>query len=343
MTDRGPLLIVGASGRAAAMAALRAGWRPFVIDLFRDADLDAIAPGLRCPFEGYPVAFVELARQAPPGPWLYTGALENYPDVIETIARDRPLLGNGLAVIAEVRDPFRLAQIIPDNVPAISETVPANGRWLLKPKAGAAGIGVRDAVPGEAMPAGGFAQAFVAGPAMSALFIDGDLLGVTRQLIGTDFLHAPPFRYAGNVGPLPGEATDDLRTIGERLVRATGLRGDWGIDFIRDADGVARVLEVNPRPTAARELFDLAAMDDVHRVYAKGIFYAPRRIVWPADGPWNRPVDLWQRPDFADVPQPGAVHEPGQPVITLLVDGANDDDCVAQLRQRAERLLTALA
>jgi uncharacterized protein len=102
-----PLLIIGASGRAAAASALRAGLSPFVIDLFADADTVRLCPTLKCDLADYPHGFIELAKQAPPGPWMYTGGLENYPDVIAVISEARPLWGNGPEKLAEVRDPFR--------------------------------------------------------------------------------------------------------------------------------------------------------------------------------------------------------------------------------------------
>jgi predicted ATP-grasp superfamily ATP-dependent carboligase len=335
-----PLLIVGASGRAAAASMRRKGYDPFVIDLFSDSDTRRLAPCLRCPFERYPDGFIELARQAPEGPWMYTGALENYPDVIEEISVHRPLIGNGLAVIAEVRDPWRLAQHLPEHVPACSETVPAHGSWILKPKAGAAGIGIRRANPGDTMPPGCFAQEYLEGPSYSALFFDEKLLGVTQQLIGTRWLNAPEFRYAGNVGPLPGHPLDLLQAMGRNLVHRTGLRADWGFDFMISATGKPLVIEVNPRYTAARELFDYAAIRRHHAVFAKGIFYAPRRFTLPADGPWSLPHgdDLVTHPDWADIPDSLTVHEQGQPVITMLVEGANAEDCLEQLRLRTERL-----
>jgi predicted ATP-grasp superfamily ATP-dependent carboligase len=71
----GPLLIVGASGRAAAASARRAGFDPYVIDLFADADTRRLAETVRCPIERYPGAIPELARRLPPGPFLYGGRL----------------------------------------------------------------------------------------------------------------------------------------------------------------------------------------------------------------------------------------------------------------------------
>src|SRR4051812_15417928 len=81
-----PLLLLGASVRAAAWSALRGGLvQPWCIDLFADADLQRACTARTIPPTDYPHDFLAAARQAPPGPWLYTGALENYPDLIAAI------------------------------------------------------------------------------------------------------------------------------------------------------------------------------------------------------------------------------------------------------------------
>src|SRR5207245_9361141 len=106
------LLLLGASVRAAAFSAVRAGLQPCAIDLFADRDLAAVCPAMVVPGRQYPAALADLARKAPPGPWLYTGALENWPALVDEIARDRPLWGNDTACLRRVRDPFALADAL---------------------------------------------------------------------------------------------------------------------------------------------------------------------------------------------------------------------------------------
>src|SRR4051794_30449688 len=102
--DRGPLLIAGASVRAAAASALRAGYAPWCVDLFGDADLERACPVRVVPLKRYPDALVAALAEGPPGPWMYTGAIENRPDLIECV--DRPLLGNPADIVRAVRDPW---------------------------------------------------------------------------------------------------------------------------------------------------------------------------------------------------------------------------------------------
>src|SRR4051812_31240628 len=103
------LIILGASARAAAFSALRAGWRPWCADLFADMDLEAICPTVRLPLQDYPRGFARLCDSAPLGPWIYTGALENYPGLLRTMAQRRQLWGNSAEVVRKVRRPLALA------------------------------------------------------------------------------------------------------------------------------------------------------------------------------------------------------------------------------------------
>src|SRR5205807_3302051 len=87
------LLIFGASTRAAAFSALRAGLAPWCADLFADADLAARCPVTQVPSAGYPQQFRLLARADIFGPWMYTGGLENHPGLVHSIAMHRSFLG----------------------------------------------------------------------------------------------------------------------------------------------------------------------------------------------------------------------------------------------------------
>ena len=100
-----PLIIIGASARAAAASALRAGFQPWCVDLFADRDLQALAPVRRCPAGRYPLGLLELLDDAPDAPVLCCGALENYPHLVNAVAARRPLQGCSVAAMFKVRDP----------------------------------------------------------------------------------------------------------------------------------------------------------------------------------------------------------------------------------------------
>src|SRR5262245_39322822 len=103
----GPLIVLGASVRAAAFSALRAGFFPHAVDLFADRDLAAVCKAVKV--ANYPHDFIAALAAAPNAPWIYTGGLENYPRLIDRLTTIRPLLGHHGDVVRQVRDPRQLA------------------------------------------------------------------------------------------------------------------------------------------------------------------------------------------------------------------------------------------
>src|SRR5437870_262955 len=134
------LIILGASTRAAAFSALRAGLQPWCADLFADADLQACCPVVRIASPAYPKGFVAISDKALSGPWMYTGGLENHPRLVESISSKRVLWGNGAKSLSVVRSPFTLAKVFRANgisFPMVYECatgLPQKGRWLIKPR-----------------------------------------------------------------------------------------------------------------------------------------------------------------------------------------------------------------
>jgi predicted ATP-grasp superfamily ATP-dependent carboligase len=340
------VLIVGASARAAAFSALRAGLVPRCLDLFADADLRARCPAVRVPADRYPQALAELADAEPPGPWLYTGALENRPQLVDALAARRPLWGNPGDVLRRVRDPFFVARLLHDAglpVPAVRPQTdpPPSGRWLVKPLAGAGGAGIRAWSGG---PLRGrqpvYFQEHVEGEPCAAVYVAGQfklvggpvcwLLGVTRQLVGEPWLHAGPFRYCGSVGPLPLAPAAELAflNLGGVIGRRGGVRGLFGVDCVL-RDGVPWPVEVNPRYTASVEVVEhcsgMAALAWHRRAFVRGlaadlgraasgcagkaVLFARADLTFPADGPW---LDAVRSPGPVDeLPAFADVPDPG--------------------------------
>ncbi len=321
------ILIVGASARAAAWSALRAGdITPYCIDLFADADLRSVCSSQALAAQDYPDGFVEAARTAPPGPWIYTGALENHPKIIDALARERPLWGNPGHVIRKVRSPERVRKMLTQAgipCPAIAQRPPVdNGKsWLVKRKKSAGGAHVR-AWHGQALAHGCYLQEQMEGIPCSAQYVgasDGSalFLGATKQLVGVSWLNSRGFHYCGNIGPLRlSDRTDArLRNLGDALVGAFGLRGLFGVDFILQGDNPWPV-EINPRYTAGLEILERAnnmplfalhwqvfeaqagmkpifTPKSAELVHGKAILYAKETLVFSQDAPvpgWNRSV-----------------------------------------------------
>ncbi len=374
---KGPVTVAGATARAAAHSLARAGYGAWAADLFADRDLTRFHTAARCPFDTYPDALPALTEPFPPGPVVYTGGLENHPRVVADLAARRPLWGNPPAVLDVVRDPFFPSRVWPHTdrpvrCPAVlnADAAPTAPGWLQKPRRGAGGDGIRPYHPADPplAPEALYLQQVVTGTPMSALLNAAEggafLLGVTEQLVGEPWLHAPPFRYAGNItySDLPETVESELSVFGAALVWAGGLVGLFGVDFVFDGR-VAWPVEVNPRYPASAEVIEhatgRAVMTDHavgcgaadgdwpvrrsprHRVVGKAVYYAPHRITFPAAGPWDdweRPFDPWNLPAFADVPDPGGTTEPGWPVLTMLEGGSTPAAVRARLQSRAADL-----
>jgi predicted ATP-grasp superfamily ATP-dependent carboligase len=270
------LLIVGASVRAAAHSALRAGLRPVAIDRFADEDLKS-----RCPTrhaDSYPQGLLRESGRAGPdqltnAAWMYTGGLENFPAIIDAISTKRRLLGNSGDVVRVVRDPWKLAATLASRsfrVPELrrDELRPVAGTWLRKPFRSGGGNGIHrltsSAVerrrPGRRTH---YLQQYISGPTLGAVFVaanhQAELLGVTAQLVGSPWAGAEGFQYVGSIGPLllPTSQQQSLMAIGNYLAEQFHLIGLFGIDFIL-CDRELWTLEVNPRYTASVEILERA-------------------------------------------------------------------------------------
>lgn len=316
---RGPsppsLVVLGASGRAVAESARRSGFRVHAADLFADLDLLAAAETVRrvgrSPGDGYPDGLAAAAAGFPPGPWCYTGAIENHPDLIDRIAAVRPLAGNAGPVVRRVRDPFTLGAAVREaglrfpETRAGSESVPRDGSFLVKPLSSAGGRGIdrwTGAVAAEGPAASGCVwQRRVDGHPYSAAFIlapEGSrLVGITRQLLGLPWCHAAPYAYCGSVlvplDTVPADLLAAINRLGSVLASRFRLVGAVGVDFVVADDGGMVVIEVNPRPTASMELFERAGGPAFVAAHLAACGFAP-----PAGSPHPRSSparDRWSK------------------------------------------------
>lgn len=281
-TSHPSLLILGASTRAAAASAVRAGFDPVCADRFGDEDLRRIASVIAV--DNDLRRTLEAVKAPPPTPWIYTGSLENDPKFIAAVSERHPLIGNSREVLRKVRDPIWLERTLrTHDLPALrvrsvgrlDALVRATGnsdqdvqatseRWLLKPTRG--GGGCRIAVwSGQPLPPNEryYLQEHRHGTPMSALFIarpdSAELIGVCEQLIGPTFGAPSEFGYSGSIGPI---AVSDptrklLQRLGDALTREAQLRGLFGIDFIL-TDDIPWLVELNPRYTASVEVLERA-------------------------------------------------------------------------------------
>jgi len=344
------LLVIGASARAAAQSARRAGFAVYWLDLFGDRDLRATGPGEVLAGGGFPRALDPRLRAAAgaAAAFLYTGALENRPGLVAALAAVLPLLGNGAAVLRAVRDPWRLAacwQRAGIDSPALArpgQVTAGDRRWLVKPLAGAAGLDI-GADPTAAVPGRHYLQEYVRGPTESAVFLGTGgrcrLLGTSAALTGDPRFGGTGYRYCGSLtaaGAPPLGAS--WQRLGDAVQADFALQGLFGIDAVI-AGGQPVPLEVNPRYTASVEVLERAcrataidrhvaacrgrdpmAWPPAQRAAGKAVLYARRALGF--HGPAVAAAVRAAGCEAADIPAEGSRIEAGRPILSLLAAGS---------------------
>ncbi len=263
------LLLVAQSARMLAQSAARAGLRAYAIDCFADADTRrhaarclALVPGLK----GFDETELLQAadRIAPGANLIYGSGIDTRADLVGKLARGRELFGNPPEILHRVNNPlefFRLLDMLAIPYPETRFSPPDGLEgWLIKPGCGEGGKGVGFAAKKRPMQGDAYYQRHIPGEALSVLFVaDGKqarILGFNTQWTSSHDT-GQPFLFAGAVNRAELDAAQRSR-IGEytgKLTVALGLVGLNSLDFMV-GDGVCRVLELNPRPSATMALYD---------------------------------------------------------------------------------------
>lgn len=369
------VLIAAQSGRALAQAARRAGLRPYVADLFGDADTLALAETCRVMPGRFgrgmvPEAALDaldgLAAEAGDSLGVVLGSgFEDDPALIADIARRHRLIGASAETVAVLKDPFAFAALcarlgVPH--PAVSAgPVDDPSRWLAKARGGSGGGHIRPAE--TAMPEPGhYLQARVPGRpyALNGLAAGGDVrvLALTEQWCSP----APgrPFRYGGAVafaegetGPLPAPLVAAITRAAGRIVAATGLTGLFSADFLSDGSEWW-LTEINPRPGATLDVLDrrsrpllpahVAACLSGGRQIDLGappVDAAASAICYAGCDHAPVPTVAWP-PHVRDRPGAGTVVRRDAPLCTVFATGANGAAARTALHERVGRLRMAL-
>jgi len=349
-----PLLIVSASGRALAQSAARMGAKAVVLDLFNDTDLRVLTEasqgvaGRNARFDAQQLlaAAHELCPPERCAGLVYGSGFEGRTRLLAQLARGRTLFGNAPETIAQVKDPtrfFAMLDLLRIAHPEVRlDAPPEIDGWLTKRSGGAGGSHVKPARRRDRAKAQRYFQKFQTGRTLSVLFLaDGcnvQVIGFNEQWCA-DLAQCAPYCYGGAVSGI--RLTPDLRpsitAVLEKLVRATGLVGLNGLDFILDPCGTPHVLEINPRPTATIDLYDtdyptgLLALHlracrgqlpqplaQPHGARAHAIVYAGQNLVVPVAMSWPR----W----CTDIPAGGSFIMAGAPVCSVHAEAVSSTD-----------------
>ncbi len=384
------ILVVGFSTRAIAESAVRGGHQIVTLDYFGDRDQRALVENYALqrdfdlPFSAE--ALLDASRQLKvelgieTGAVVYVSNLENHPDIVEHLARDRELLGNQPLVLHWVRDWQVLRGVCRDEgipcpvtlLPGEEDQADPTVRWLRKPVRSGGGYSIRF-WDGKPLDREHVLQAYIEGQPASAAFVaDGErgvIIGLTEQLIGREALGADGFAWCGNILPLDmttaerGALLPQVETMINALTRRFELRGANGIDLVvarEDSGPKPYLVEVNPRYTASMELMEWAYglnIFSLHREALAGNLpdfslrerleaqdtYVGKGIVYARRDVAMPETASWPERGRRDVPFPGERIEAGHPVCTVLAEGASRAVCWEHLVARAEDVRREIA
>lgn len=368
MKQRSVVVLIGASVRAIAQSAHRADFDVMAVDLFGDRDLRAVARDVHViPWSSYPAQFVDIVRSYPGVPVVYTGGLENHPELIDAFQARGPLWGTPADGVRTVRDVFDIARRLNDRgirTPATHRSTPEaiDGRWLVKSHAAAGGRHIR-VMEGGSIGASEYVQEYVSGVSYGSVFVAGPhgtrLLGTTRQFLMGDSSFArseTPFAYLGSVGPirLADTLNDWLKRTGSFVGDALGIQGVFGIDWIDSAEGPV-LIEINPRYPASAEVIerstgisifahhahaftDVPKLPDEHDPIGRQTILGKRIVFSDRHGELARDL-MKDGADWSDIPEVGWKVEVGEPVATAFATGQDVAQVWTDLDQRARWLM----
>jgi uncharacterized protein len=270
------ILIAGASCRAAADSAARAGFCVTAIDAFGDLDQHPSVRALSLPRD-FDVRFTapaaaRAARTVECDAVMYVSSFENHPSAVRSLAAGRSLLGNPPSVLRRVRDPLILTAALRRRglrAPSV-RLAPANrGRWLQKPRSSGGGRGVRLVRHGDRVPGSTYLQEFVDGTPGSIVFLAcggrAVPIGLSRQIVGDRAFGAAGFKYCGSILAAAGDAQfpGDSALVRAACELAGAAAEEFGLVGVNGVDFIARgrvpfAIEINPRWSASVELIELA-------------------------------------------------------------------------------------
>lgn len=365
-----PLLLVAISARALARSACRAGMAATAVDAFGDVDTMTQAQRWRhaplVPQGGFnPKALLDAIDQVclKPATLVYGAGFEPCPGMLDQLAERHTIAGNSASALRAVQDSQRWFPLL-DRLgiphPTVRWEPPYDtSDWLRKRTASSGGRHVLAAVAvtPEAESDDWYFQRRIDGHVLSMLFLAD---GHTMRTVGVNrLLTAPPeavspwvwsgaVRPAGLATRLRGQVEDAARA----LVKVLGLRGLNGLDFIVK-DGHWFLLELNPRPTATLELWDVSPMPPLLALHLRAcegelpetlpplpggqamrVVYAGRTVQVPAGLRWSA--------DHRDRPRTGEIIQRGEPICTVHSWARSSGSALARTQARHRGVLHTL-
>jgi predicted ATP-grasp superfamily ATP-dependent carboligase len=371
------LLIIALSARPFVAAAVQAGFKVGAIDGFADSQTQAMASLTEvAPFDndGFQaaalLAIIDTLDTSRYIGFVYGSGFEAQPALLAEVAKRIPLLGNLPATLASVKSPriffsacARLGVAHPQTWTQVNANLPLDG--LLKAVGASGGSHVQPYSNGKVMlDKQHYAQQKLHGLPVSVLF-----LAYAQQLVLVGFnelMLAPtlalPYRYGGVVSQidLTESEQNQLLKAAQQLTAEFSLLGLNSLDAVLQ-DGVAYVLEINPRLSASVGLYEtvdgemsllamhVAACKQAQTYtlpssvavksgsVAHAVIYSALPLSIPADFAWPEWVQ------DCPSPQPSVQILAGQPICTVLASADKAEAAKQLLAIRVKMLNNLLA
>jgi predicted ATP-grasp superfamily ATP-dependent carboligase len=364
--DAPPILLIGSNVRFLAENAARHGREVFTVDYYGDWDTKRLSQNRSIKREGsgkYDLrALMNLAAGVQNSGVVYGPGFENDLMALARLSDIGKVIGCSLETVKKTRDPHSLARAATAwnfSYPRIAAE-PADfmrkERWLVKPLASIGGGGIR--FVDESSWRGAervYYQKFHNGMPSSAIVVsngsEAALVAVMTQIYGDPAFGADGFKFVGNVFPHPftREIAASATTMAEALTLEFELKGLWGFDFIYGGD--VTLIEINPRPTSALGLLDMATWNDLLGLHIDSVagkksnlildpgptggYFAQGRVFAKADAIFTG-SQAWSERGARDIPYEGDFINAGEPVITVTASDSTYGGALAKLRKEAE-------
>ncbi len=367
------LAAIGYSARSLVEAIAAVAGPPLAFDAFADADCRRAS--WKCTqlvrwgkAQTDLTPLLDQLQMAGNPPILLAGGTENWPELTRQLSRSCTVLGPSLQQLTRVRDPAFWQQSAIAAGLGFPESLfigmplrrnahsPNAATWLVKPRRGAGGIGIRvqhaGTPPQTKAASDSYWQRHVRGRSLGAHCLLGQdhpyILGVTESWTADDWPGPGEFHYRGSWGPvtIPPPQRKLLEQLCEIVQSETGLVGWIQFDLIEEPSGKLWLLEINPRWAAGMEILWRAGVANPVRPHlqayglerllrnagrppvakqavqtgvrqcAKAVLYAPMRMALSID----QLSELHNQPDCSDVPYAltaETIIEAGHPLLTL--------------------------
>jgi predicted ATP-grasp superfamily ATP-dependent carboligase len=161
-------------------------------------------------------------------------------------------LGCPAEAVKKAADKLTASMVLSRGSLTVPEISPPTGPYILKPRSGCGAEGIRiiETLEPDGVDEGTLVSKFISGDHISVSLVVGRTvlpLSINKQHIRID----TTIQYLGNTTPYSIPNASEVIDQASRAVQLLGCKGYVGVDIVLQPDGVANIVDVNPRPTTA--------------------------------------------------------------------------------------------